>query len=205
MSAEFYRPGARQLQDQFDTRRLADRVARLVHDSLTEDDRAFIERLDMFFLATVDEEGHPNCSYKGGDPGFVKVVDEKTIAFPNYNGNGMFLSLGNIETTREVGLLFIDFIGQSRIRVNGAASIDVSDPLIGSYPEAECIIRVQVREVFPNCPRYIHKMQLVERSRFVPHRGCETPVPAWKKKEWAADALPEGDPAKDTKREILSR
>jgi hypothetical protein len=205
MAADFYRPGARRLQDQLDTRRLADRVLRLVHDVLTEDDRAFIERMDMFFLATVDEEGHPSCSYKGGEPGFVKVLDDRTIAFPSYNGNGMFLSMGNIATTHEVGLLFIDFIGQLRIRLNGQASIDASDPLMESYPEADCVVRVRVREVFPNCPRYIHKMQLVERSRFVPRQGCETPVPAWKKFEWAADALPEGDPARDPKREVVSR
>jgi predicted pyridoxine 5'-phosphate oxidase superfamily flavin-nucleotide-binding protein len=205
MTADFYRPGARHLQDEHDARRLADRVLRLVHDSVTDDDRAFIERMDMFFLATVDEEGHPNCSYKGGEPGFVRVLDDRTIAFPSYNGNGMFLSLGNIATTHEVGLLFIDFMGQLRLRLNGQASIDTSDPLLASYPEAECVVRVRVREVFPNCPRYIHKLQLVERSRFVPRAGAETPVPAWKKFEWAADALPEGDPARDPKREVVSR
>jgi predicted pyridoxine 5'-phosphate oxidase superfamily flavin-nucleotide-binding protein len=206
MAAEFYGPGARRLQDELDTRRLADRVKRLAHDTISDDDRAFIERIDMFFLATVDEEGRPNCSYKGGEPGFLKVLDPRTIAFPSYDGNGMFLSLGNIATTHEVGLLFIDFIGQTRVRLNGRASVDTADPLLAEcFPEADCVVRVEVREVFPNCPRYIHKMQLVERSRFVPHVGCETPVPAWKKFDWAADALPEGDPARDPKREVISR
>lgn len=205
MSDEFYSPGARRLQDEHDTRRLADRVARLVRDHLTDDDRAFVTRMDMFFLATVDEQGRPSCSYKGGAPGFVQVPDERTIAFPSYDGNGMFLSLGNIATTHEVGLLFIDFIGQLRLRLNGEATIDPSDPLLASTPEADAIVRVRVREVFPNCPRYIHKMQLVERSRFVPKEGSETPAPAWKRMDWAVDALPEGDPARDPKREILSR
>jgi predicted pyridoxine 5'-phosphate oxidase superfamily flavin-nucleotide-binding protein len=205
MSEQFYGPGARALQDRFDERRLADRVARLVHDRITDDDRAFIERLDMFFLATADESGKPNCSYKGGAPGFVKVVDEHTLAFPSYDGNGMFLSMGNVSTTHDVGMLFIDFERQSRIRVNGVASIDFADELLAEYPEADFVVRVRVREVFPNCPRYIHKMQLVERSRFVPRAGAETPAPAWKRADWAKDALPKDDPANDPKREIISR
>ena len=63
----------------------------------------------MFFLATADEHGMPQCSYKGGDPGFVRVVDEHTLAFPSYDGNGMYLSLGNLLVNPQVGILFIDF------------------------------------------------------------------------------------------------
>ncbi|HZU83610.1 MAG TPA: pyridoxamine 5'-phosphate oxidase family protein [Polyangiaceae bacterium] len=204
--SEFYAAGPRAMQDRFDTRRLADRIAeRLVHDELTEDDRAFIERMDMFFLATVDAEGHPSCSYKGGEPGFVRVVDPKTIAFPSFDGNGMFLSLGNIADTRQVGLLFIDFEGQSRLRFDGEATIDPHDPLLGSCPEAQLVVRVRARAIYPNCPRYIHKLQLVERSRFTPKQGCTTPVPAWKRRDWAADVLPAGDPARDATREVVSR
>jgi uncharacterized protein len=203
--ADFYGPGARGLQEQFDARRLADRVQRLVRPALTEEDRAFIEARDMFFLATVDAEGHPNCSYKGGDPGFVRVIDERTLAFPSWNGNGMFLSLGGIVETSHVGLLFIDLDGRSRLRVNGTATIDQDDPLKASCPEAELFVRVHVREVFPNCPRYIHRYTLAERSRFVPREGCTTPVPAWKKSEWAEGSLPEGDPALDPTREVLRR
>ena len=203
--SEFYGKGARDLQDRFDERRLADRVAQLVHDRFTEKDRAFIEALDMFFLATVDEGGRPNCSYKGGAPGFVHVVDDQTLAFPSYDGNGMFLSMGNVATTHHVGMLFIDFIAQTRMRVNGEASIDFDDPMLPQWPEADFVVRVKAREIFPNCPRYIHKMQLVERSRFVPKEGAETPAPAWKRNDWAKDVLPEGDPANDPKREIISR
>ncbi len=193
--------GARSLQDRFDTRRLADRIdARLVKDRLDENDRAFVERQDMFFLATVDAKGHANCSYKGGAPGFVRVLDEKTLAFPSENGNGMFLSLGAILETGQVGMLFIDFEGQSRMRVNGVATIDASDPLLATFPEAEAVVRVAVREVFPNCPRYIHKRVLVERSPFVPAAGSITPVPSWKRSDWAKDALPAGDPACDPAR-----
>lgn len=204
--SDFYGRGARELQDRFDTRRLADRIEQhLMRDHIAASDQAFIERMDMFFLATVDGRGRPSCSYKGGTPGFVRVLDPKTIAFPSQNGNGMFVSVGNIAETRQVGLLFIDFIGQSRLRLDGEATVDEKDPLLGSYPEAELVVRVNVREVFPNCPRYIHKLALVERSRFVPKDGCVTPVPSWKRTDWASDVLPEGDPARDEARESLKR
>jgi predicted pyridoxine 5'-phosphate oxidase superfamily flavin-nucleotide-binding protein len=203
---DLYGDGARQLQDSFDTRRLADRIdGRLVKDAIGDDDRAFIQRLDMFFLATVDRQGHANCSYKGGEPGFVRVLDPRTLAFPSLDGNGMFLSLGAVLETGQVGLLFIDFEGQSRLRVNGTASIDPSDALAATWPEAQLVVRVAVREVFPNCPRYIHKRSLVERSRFVPATGLCTPVPAWKRSDWAADVVPDGDPARDPARPSLKR
>ena len=187
----------RQLQREFDTERLADRIEeRLFRGQITPDDRAFIERLDMFFLATADKAGCPNCSYKGGDPGFVRVVDEQNLAFPNYDGNGMFLSMGNVVRHPRVGMLFIDFERQRRLRLSGEASISVDDPLLADYAEAQFIVRVAVTHVFPNCPRYIHKYQRVERSTFVPKAGCETPVPNWKRNDWATDVLPENDPAR---------
>ncbi|HEX7809304.1 MAG TPA: pyridoxamine 5'-phosphate oxidase family protein, partial [Thermoanaerobaculia bacterium] len=115
-----YSSASRALQDQFDTRRLADRLNEVkVHDSFTVADREFIESRDMFFLATVDADGQPTCSYKGGDPGFVTVLDDRTLLFPNYDGNGMYLSAGNVAQTHAVGLLFIDFESQRRMRVDG--------------------------------------------------------------------------------------
>jgi uncharacterized protein len=201
-----YHGGNRELQDRFDTRRLADRIdERIVHDRIDESDRAFIESRDMFFLATADEHGRPQCSYKGGDPGFVRVLDEHTIAFPVYNGNGMYLSAGNMLVNDNVGLLFIDFEGRKRMRLNGVTSVDAQDPLLAEYPEAQLIVRVRATEVFPNCPRYIHEYKLVQRSRFVPRADCETPVPAWKHREWAHDALAADDPAYDPSREVIER
>jgi uncharacterized protein len=186
-----YTSSARALQDRFDTRRLADRLAAVkVHDTFTPDDRAFIERLDMFFLATVDDTGQPTCSYKGGDPGFVTVVDDRTLAFPNYDGNGMYLSMGNVAATRRVGLLFIDFERQRRMRVDGSAEIRHDDPLLARYPEAQFMVRVRAEHIYPNCPRYIHKRELVERSPYVPQPGTVTPVPGWKESDWARDVLP---------------
>jgi predicted pyridoxine 5'-phosphate oxidase superfamily flavin-nucleotide-binding protein len=192
-----YSDASRRLQDAHDTRRLADRLdARFIQRGyIDDDDKAFIERLDMFFLASADAEGRPQCSYKGGDPGLVKVVDEKTLAFPNYDGNGMYLSMGNVLENANVGLLFIDFTGNppKRLRVNGTASIVEDDPLVAEWERAQFVVRVHATEVFPNCPRYIHRMQLVERSQFVPRDGCEPPVPGWKRTEWARDVLPASD------------
>src|ERR1700733_12225804 len=170
--SSLYHDASRRLQDRFDTRRLADRLEErfAASPNIDEDDRAFIERMDMFFLATADAEGRPQCSYKGGDPGFVRVLDEWTVAFPDYDGNGMFLSLGNVLQNPHVGMLFIDFVAQrpSRLRLNGIASIEEHDELLDHYPGARLIVRVRATEVFPNCPRYIHQMALVQRSRFVP-------------------------------------
>ena len=200
-----YHDGSRRLQDRFDTRRLADRLddryrSRPVIDA---DDRAFIERLDMFFLATADAEGRPQCSYKGGDAGFVRVLDERTIAFPNYDGNGMYLTAGNLAVNPHVGLLFINFEVRKRLRLNGIASHSDGDPLMGEYQEAQFITRVEATQVFPNCPRYIHHYELVERSRFVPKADCETPVPRWKTRQLQPDDLPAGDPARDPGREVV--
>jgi predicted pyridoxine 5'-phosphate oxidase superfamily flavin-nucleotide-binding protein len=193
-----YHEGNRALQDRFDTRRLADRIEQLlVHDTFSPHDRAFIESRDMFFLATADEQGRPNVSYKGGDPGFVRVVDERTLAFPNYNGNGMYLSMGNLAKQRNVGMLFLDFGGHGRIRVNGEATVDFEDDLGSWWPEAQFVVRVTAREIFPNCPRYVHRYEKVQASAFVPREDCETPVPSWKRADWAVDVLPEGDPALD--------
>src|SRR5215204_2494755 len=137
-----YHRGSRRLQDRFDTRRLADRLdERLVRGAVIDaDDRAFIERMDMFFLATCDADGHPQCSYKGGDPGFVRVVDEHTLAFPVYDGNGMFLSLGNIRGQARVGMLFIDFEQPNRLRVNGVATVDEDDPLRAEFTGATVVV-----------------------------------------------------------------
>jgi uncharacterized protein len=195
-----YHRGSRQLQDRFDTRRLADRLdERFVQRArIDAGDRAFIERMDMFFLATADADGHPQCSYKGGEPGFVRVLDEHTVAFPSYDGNGMFLSMGNLVVNPHVGMLFIDFTAErpSRLRLNGVARVDEDDDLAGAWPGAQLVVRVTATQVFPNCPRYIHRMALVERSPYVPHEQRPAPIPEWKRTDWASDVLPAHDPAR---------
>ena len=199
--AEMYHAGNRELQERFDTRPLADRLAERAAERsrwIAEADREFIEARDMFFLATADAEGRSNCSYKGGDPGFVRVLDQHSVAFPSYDGNGMYLSTGNTLVNPHVGLLFVDFEGQRRLRLNGLASIDPRDPLLAEYPGAQFMVRVQVRELFGNCPRYIHRYRLVERSSYVPRAGSVPPIPEWKRSEWARDLLPANDPARAT-------
>lgn len=199
--------GSRALQDRFDTRALADRIdERLVSSTIGAGERAFIEARDMVFLATADADGRPTCSYKGGEPGFVRVLDETTVAFPDYDGNGMFLSLGNIVVNPSIGMLFIDFEQGNRMRLDGTASVDPDDPLIGEYAEAHLVVRVRVRAVYPNCPRYIHEYRLHRRSAFVPRASATTPVPDWKRSDWAIDVLPAGDPARDPgEREVRGR
>lgn len=199
-----YHDGNRDLQDEFDARRLADRIGeRLVGDTIEGGLKGFIETRDFFFLATSDAEGRPNCSFKGGDPGFVRVPNKHTVAFPNYDGNGMYLSMGNLAVNPHVGMLFLDFEEGNRVRVNGDAAIQREDPLLKSFPEAQFVVRVNVREVFPNCPRYVHRYTKKDASPFVPRRGCETPVPGWKTAHWSRDALPATDPARDPKRQVI--
>ena len=194
MAEETYHDGSRRLQDRFDTRRVADRLDEFtVHDSFTEDDRAFIESCSMFFLATADAEGRPDCSYKGGLPGFVRVLDEHTLAFPDYDGNGQFRSMGNLTVNQHVGMLFIDFEQRNRMRVNGVATISGDDPLREEFPGAQMIVLVRPRLVFPNCPRYIHRMQILEHSVFAPKCDYAPPVPDWKLHPGLRDALPQRD------------
>lgn len=194
--AELYHDGNRRLQDQFDSRRIADRLEEVtVHETFLDHDRNFIENCDMFFLATADADGWPDVSYKGGLPGFVRVVDDDTLAFPNYDGNGMFKSLGNVLVNAKVGLLFVDFQRPNRMRVQGTASVSGDDPLMAEFPGAQLIVRVKAERIFPNCPRYIHKMQLVEHSVYAPAVGHEPPVPDWKKMQVFKDHLPKKGPA----------
>lgn len=189
--SEMYHHGSRELQDRFDSRRIADRLAQVTaHAAFTEDDRRFIEGCSMFFLATADELGQPDCSYKGGMPGFVQIEDEHTLAFPDYDGNGMFRSLGNILVNPQVGLLFVDFERQNRLRLNGRASLHADADLLARHPGAQLLIRVAAERIFPNCPRYIHKLHLVEHSVYAPQPDHTPPEPDWKRKEQFRDALP---------------
>jgi len=190
----FYHDGMRRLQDERETRPIAERLAQVtVRTAFSDEDRAFIGRCAMLFVATADGEGRPECSYKGGLPGFVRVLDERTLAIPDYDGNGMYRSWGNLLANPHVGLLFLDFENPKRIRVNGTARIGADDPLREAFPGAVFVVRVTAERIFPNCPRYIHKMQLVEHSAYAPRAQYTPPVPAWKTFEVFRDALPARD------------
>ena len=177
-----YHDGNRQLQDRFDSRRISDRLEeKLTRKEFSADDKAFIEALPYFFLATADADGRPDCSFKGGPPGFVRVTGASELAFPDYDGNGMFKSLGNIVVNAEIGLLFIAMHGKPRrLRVNGHASVSEGDPLLSETVGAQLIVRVTARAIFPNCPRYIPTMASVEPSIYVPQAGRDFPEPKWK-------------------------
>jgi predicted pyridoxine 5'-phosphate oxidase superfamily flavin-nucleotide-binding protein len=193
---DIYNKGSRKLQDRFDSRRIADRLYQVtLHKTFSQGDRDFIGRSNMFFLATANAQGHPDVSYKGGLPGFVRILDDETLAFPDYDGNGMFRSLGNITLNPSVALLFIDFERPNRLRVHGEAAVSDTDPLLAEYPGAQLIVRVQVTRIFPNCPRYIHKMKLVQQSVYAPRVDYTPPVPDWKNMEEFRDHLPQRDKA----------
>ncbi len=187
----------RALQDQFDTRRLADMLeGGFIANEVDDNSKAFIESRDMFFLSTIDQNGNPTVSYKGGDVGFVRVVDNKTIAFPFYDGNGMFYSWGNIAGNAKIGMLFINFSEPNRLRVQGTATVDMNDPLMMDYVEAQGIVRVKVEGMWPNCPRYVHRMEKVNTSRYVPREGAETPLAGWKRIDIVQEALAARDQGK---------
>jgi predicted pyridoxine 5'-phosphate oxidase superfamily flavin-nucleotide-binding protein len=191
---DLYHDGMRRLQDLRETRPIADRLNQVtVRTSFSEEDRAFIQRCPMFFIATADTRGRPDCSYKGGLPGFVRVLDDRTLAIPDYDGNGMYRTWGNVTVNPHVGLLFLDFEHPKRIRVNGTAQVRDDDPVRAEFPDAVFIVRVSAAQIFPNCPRYIHKMQLVEQSAYAPRPGYTPPVPAWKTFDSFRDALPARD------------
>jgi predicted pyridoxine 5'-phosphate oxidase superfamily flavin-nucleotide-binding protein len=181
-SSIMYHEGNRQLQDQFESRRIADRLEeKLTRTTFTDDDKQFIEGANYFFIATADAEGRPDCSFKGGMPGFVRVTGPSELAFPDYDGNGMFKSLGNVASNPNVGILFIALHDKPRrLRINGTASATRDDPLLPLTVGAQLIVRVTARAIFPNCPRYVPAMQLVEPSIYAPRPDYLAPEPAWK-------------------------
>ena len=187
----------RVIQDAFGTRGMADRVEELVcRTEFDEGAKGFIESVGMFFLSSIDHQGRPTVSYKGGDAGFVKVLDSTTLIFPSYDGNGMFFSMGNISTNPNVGILFISFETPNRLRVQGSASISKDPALLAHYKEADFVVTVKLSEFWQNCPRYIPKYEKVRDSRYVPREYCETPLAGWKQVDLVQDILLAADAKK---------
>ncbi len=192
--SELYGNQHRALQKAFDTETLADAVkSNIVVNELADEHKGFIESRDLFFLTTVDHRGYPTCSYKGGSVGFVKALDSKTLAFPSYDGNGMFLSMGNITSNPKVGMLFIDFETPHRVRVHGIATADANSPLRDAFPGSEMIVTVNITEVFINCTRYIHRHKRLESSKYVPKQDCNVPLAQWKRIDNLQYSLPDRD------------
>lgn len=192
---DFYCEASRRLQDRFDTRRIADRLVEVdLLTSFSEEHRQIIEQAAMFFLATADAQGRPDVSYKGGRPGFVRVIGPSELAFPDYNGNGMFKSLGTVIENPSVALLFIRWSGRpKKLRILGRAVVGEDDPLLNDFPGAQLVVRVTAEKIFDNCPRYIHKVELSEFSRYAPGPGIDPPMPEWKRNPLYKDALPVRD------------
>ena len=187
-----YHDGNRELQDQFGSTRLADRlVERLWRPRFKDEDKAFIESAGFFFLATADASGCPDCSFKGGPPGFVSVPAPDLLMFPDYDGNGMFKSLGNIRVNPQVGLLFITLGPKpQRLRVNGRASLHLDDPDMKAFPGAQMIVRVVPEHIFPNCPRYIPDLENHKSSDYLPADGVTPKEPGWKGFDAFKDVVP---------------
>jgi len=194
--AEFFTPTQRQLQAEFSTTALADRIVdAVVTQSLTDAQIAFIHNRNMFFLSTIDEAGFPSCSYKGGAEGFVRVTNPGTLYFPNYDGNGMYMSMGNIQALNKVGLLFVDFETPQRIRVRGSARCLREGPMLDSYPGANLVVEVTIEHLWVNCPRYVHKLKPVEASPYLPTASGSTALALWKRVDLLQDVLNDADRA----------
>jgi predicted pyridoxine 5'-phosphate oxidase superfamily flavin-nucleotide-binding protein len=189
-TTDLYHDGNRSLQDWFGSRGIADRLEELARTEFAPYDTSFIEESIYFFLATADAQGRPDVSHKGGPPGFVRVTGPSELAFPDYDGNGMFRSLGNIGVNPNVSLLFIAMHGRPRrLRVVGTAKVLTDDPLMDTTVGAQLMVRLAVRAIFPNCPRYIPQLELKAPSPYVPVAAQEFLEPGWKSADWAKDVI----------------
>jgi predicted pyridoxine 5'-phosphate oxidase superfamily flavin-nucleotide-binding protein len=190
-----FHDGMRALQDRFDGRRVADALEK--HRRLAEfgpDQVAEIESAAFFFLATAHGDS-VDCSFKGGPPGFVRVTGPTTLEWPDFDGNSMYRSLGNLSLSPNVGLLFIRFDGTSyRLRVNGRAEILDDHARLTDYPGAKVMIQLEAREIFPNCPRYIPDLATGTPSDYLPRSDQPLAKPQWKDRDYIAPLLPDGDP-----------
>ena len=193
-----FHAGHRALQDRFDGRRVADALEthrRL--DSLGPEQVELIESAAFFFLATA-HGGSVDCSFKGGAPGFVRVTGPTALEWPDFDGNSMYRSLGNIAESPSVGLLFIRMDGTShRLRVNGRATLDFDAPELARWPGAKVMVRLSAHEIFPNCPRYIPDLASDTASAFLPQTDKPLAKPPWKDRDYIREILPEADPHKE--------
>ena len=193
---DFFTLAQRQLQGEFETTDLADRIVEaVVTEELSDPQAEFIHSRNMFYLSTIDESGYPSCSYKGGDLGFVRVINPVTIVFPNYDGNGMFMSMGNIQDKAKVGLLFMDFETPQRLRLRGEARCLREGPMLDSYPGANLVVEISVNHVWVNCPRYVHRMQPLEQSPYLPGKDGAVSLALWKRVDLIQDVLTAEDRA----------
>ena len=192
--SKIYHTSHRTIQQQFNTQALADQIeAAVVREELSEDQANFIASQTMFFLSTIDESNRPTVSYKGGETGFVRILNNKQLMFPSYDGNGMFYSMGNIFANPEIGMLFVDFEAPNRLRIQGKSELVNEGALLDSYPGANLVVKVNVSQVWVNCSRYVHKMILREPSPYIPDSKGNAPIALWKRIEGLDQFLSEED------------
>lgn len=160
MSHTSFHPGEQRAQAQWHTAALWDeaRKQRLLWDHIPAIYHTRLEAAPFFFLATSSPDGRCDCSFKGGGPGLVRILDAHRFAFPDFDGNGAFMSLGNILLNPQVGCLFIDFADGARLRVNGRASIHEGDAIAALFPSHPRVVLIEVEQVVPNCARHVPKL-----------------------------------------------
>jgi predicted pyridoxine 5'-phosphate oxidase superfamily flavin-nucleotide-binding protein len=191
---KFYSDSQKKIQAELGCENLANAMATaIVFEDIQQEHKQFISTRDYFFLSTVNANGEPTVSYKGGHQGFVKVLSATKLAFPSYDGNGMFYSMGNIAETTKIGMLFIDMETPHRVRLQGTATVTKDAGLMSEYPGANMVVEVEVTSVFINCARYIHKHKRLETSKYVPDAAGNQPFPAWKRIDFFQDILPADD------------
>lgn len=169
----YFHEGERSAQRRYNSEEIWTRERRrqLLWDEIPAPFHERFSSAPWFFLATSDAEGRCDCSFKGGGEGLIHLIDAKTFAFPDFDGNGGFMSIGNILVNPHVGCLFIDFEDGARLRVNGKASVHscddrpdlVPDPP-GPFASASRLVLVNIEQVIPNCNRFIPLMTHRERG-----------------------------------------
>lgn len=194
-----YHPANQALQKRFGSEALAQRLLETTHrERFTDADAAFIGALPFFFLATASPEGAPDCSFKGGAPGFVRVIAPDRLMFADFDGNGMFKSLGNIAANPQVGLLFMTMDETPmRLRVNGRATLSFDAEALADFPGGQVLVTVTPEHIFPNCPRYIPDLASGTPSPYAPRAGEPPLEPVWKSFSLFQDVVPPRHPLAD--------
>ncbi len=121
----------------------------------------------------------------------MHVAGPTTLLFPNYDGNAMFLSMGNVVDTASIGMLFIDMEKPNRVRVQARATVSADDPELGRWPGADLVVRAEVTKVFKNCGRYIHKHVRIGQSPYVPDADGKVAHPSWKRIDALQAVMPQ--------------
>lgn len=181
---QFYHDGMRALQDLCDGRRIADAIeSHHVHSFLLPEDRKIIANSTQFFIATA-WEGFVDCSVKAGPAGFVRIIGEDIIEYPEYNGNSMYRTLGNLRKNGNCGLLFIQTAEpKKKLRIRGKATVTAADKSRHMDRGTKFLVQIQC-QFFPNCNRYLQDGPV--------ERGGQPP--SWKMLPHLREILPADDP-----------